>query len=146
MPVRSNYNFKEATAAVLSGAARGMEEAAKKEKENTESKYDSGSDALGRPWAELSPATIQQKGHSRKLYEKGDMRNAFYVQRTGPLSVVFGNSDPKINWHEYGAENLPRRAVLTPAKIHLEQEVLKGELAREIGKSLAALRIAGALR
>lgn len=140
MPVRSEYHFKEATAAIIAATGRGLEQAAEKEQENVESQYDSGADALGRAWTPLAPATIAAKGHDRILYERGDMRNAFYTKRTGPLSVVLGNSDWKISIHERGTKDIPRRPVLTPAKIHLEQEVIQSEVAAEIGKAIATLK------
>jgi hypothetical protein len=140
MPVRSEYHFKEATAAIIAATGRGLEQAAEKEQENVESQYDSGADALGRAWTPLAPATIAAKGHDRILYERGDMRNSFYTKRTGPLSVVFGNSSNLLPYHEYGTEDIPRRPVLTPAKLHLEQEVIRSEVAAEIGKAIAALK------
>ena len=143
MPVESNIHFKEATAAVTNGLENGLEAAAEEERKNVEQNYDQNRDATGAPWKPLAEETTRKKGHSSILYERGDMRNAFYVRKTGPLSVAFGNSDPKIQWHERGTESIPARPVLTPAKTHLETQVLEDTVGREIRKQLALLKFRG---
>lgn len=146
MPVRSNLHFAAGIAAVREGLSDGLVDAAKKEVEHTETALDNDVDATGRPLAPLAESTIRQKGHSSILFESGDLQNSFWFQKTGPLSVAMGNSDPKSALHVYGTERMPARDFISPMKSHLQQEVLWGSIAMEIRRSILALRFRSIVR
>ncbi|WP_114576709.1 hypothetical protein [Saliphagus sp. LR7] len=141
MPVQRTDNLDEAQAAIEGALSTGLHEAAQAEKENVEKNWDKNRDALGRPWKELSPITILNKGHASILEESGDMRGANFVRRTGPFSVVLGNSDSKIGIHEMGTETVPQRPVIQPALTHLRTELLQSTLVRRISRAIMALNL-----
>ena len=140
MTVQSNLHFAEAAAVVTAGLSNGMVDAAEKEVAHAEKSLDNDVDATGRPFVPLAESTIRKKGHASILYEKGDLRNAFFYRRTGPLSVALGNTDPKTALHVYGTERMPARDFITPMKTHLGQEVLWDSLSSEIRKAIALLK------
>ena len=143
MPVKSNFRFKETTAAVVSGLGDGLEAAAEEERKNIREKASQGQDATGAPWEPLAESTIRRKGHSKILFETGDMLGSAYTKKTGPKSAVLGIADEKILWHERGTESIPARPVLAPAKTHLETQVLEDTVGREIRKQIALLKFRG---
>ncbi len=70
----------------------------------------SQTDPYGNPWASLSPVTVAKKGHSRILYENGDlMAGTICVPLPGAgLKILIG---PKGYYHQIGRSNMPARKV-----------------------------------
>ena len=73
-------------------------------------------DPQGRPWPELSPVTIAQKGHSRILVDTSDLMNSltnssaqYAVRQATGDSYTFGTSRPFAGVHQSGAGRIPQR-------------------------------------
>lgn len=145
MPVRRTDNLDQAESAILAAVSTGLMEAVQSEKQNIEENWDRNRDALGRPWQELSPRTILNKGHASILEESGEMRDSVFARRKGPFSVEVGVADPKVQFHEHGTETIPPRPVVQPAKTHLRTGALQSQLARRIGAAIIALNLRAAL-
>ena len=140
MPVSRNDKLDAAEQSIVASFSAGLKSTAEEELKHVEKNWDNGQDALGRSWTPLSAETIRRKGHGRILRERGDMRESGFVRRKGMLTTEIGFSDPKINLHEFGGENLPPRKVIEPMKIHLRSGGLKSSLARKIGQTITSLR------
>lgn len=77
--------------------------------------WDKGMDSQGRAWEPLSPVTVRQKGHSDILIETGDMKEASgYEMDADNMTAEIYVEDPKIVYHEFGTEKIPKRPVLGP--------------------------------
>lgn len=100
--------------------------------------FESGTDALGNPWEPLAPSTIRRKGHSDILIESGDLRESFRWSITGTpgdsadYELAIGSADPKLPFHEFGTESIPKRPVLVPAARYLEIEALPTHMSKAL--------------
>lgn len=73
-------------------------------------------DPHGVPWRPLSPYTIRMKGHSRILYEFGDLvasltdsGSRYAVRQPGSDELEFGTSRPHAWKHQDGYDIIPQR-------------------------------------
>lgn len=120
--------------AVKLAIADGLRELERDTLEQIDQGFEQGTDAMGRPWAPLSPRTIEQKGHGDILIETGEMREAFYGDLDVDDDVLeIGNTNWKLPIHEFGNwdDNVPARPVLRPAADWVETqgyEVMLGPL------------------
>ena len=98
---------KVGTAAVLAGAEKGAELVRQ------------GIDT-GRPeWQELSPITIERKGHDQILFDTGEMYDSINAESVGDNQAIYYTDDPKAPIHELGlleggTPSIPRRAMFEP--------------------------------
>jgi phage gpG-like protein len=145
MPVERNTNLDAAEKAITAAFSTGLMGVARDEVDHIDENWTNNRDALGRPWTELSPRTILDKGHGSILEDTGEMQDSLYASRNGPFSVEIGVADGKINIHEYGTETIPPRPVLQPAKTHLRSGVLKSQLVKRIAATIAALNLRATL-
>lgn len=133
-----------AIAAIDRGAANALEEIGKKTDQRVQQGFDSGTDALGRPWQPLQPDTIKKTG-SQILVDTGDMRNSFEwdVDRSN-LRLEYGSSHPLVPIHEYGApvQNIPRRPILAPAGEYASNQLASQSMRSNIALALAGARVA----
>lgn len=116
--VTDEDNTEEVISAIEAGAEKGLRDITNSTSEAIDSGFDTGHDALGRPWTPLQPETIRRKGHSQILVEHGTMRESQYnTVNSSTNSSQIGFTDGKIRYHEFGAPdvNLPARPVLQPA-------------------------------
>lgn len=93
--------------------------------------FDSGSDALGRPWRPLAAETIRRKGHGQILVEGGEMRESIeYDVKRGAGRLLITSDSDILPYHEFGVpeEGLPRRPVMQPAAIWAEKRLLPGSV------------------
>lgn len=70
----------------------------------------------GTPWAPLKPATIKRKGNDRILVEHGALIASLVtvggpnnIAEVHPQELIFGTSDPKALFHQYGTSKMPAR-------------------------------------
>lgn len=110
--------------AIKEGTENATKHVAKETVSQIEDGFNQGEDALGDPWEELSDATIEKKGHSKKLIEEGDLQDSFgYSFDSAETEAIIGTNDPKAQYHEFGVpeNNLPARPILRPAALWLEK-------------------------
>ena len=62
-------------------------------------------------WAPLKPSTIAMKGHAQILVDTGRMRNSFRFRSSRSL-LVFNNTTPYLQFHQFGTSKMPRRTVM----------------------------------
>ena len=140
MVVHREDNFELASSLFDHGVVNGLERAGEEELETIDQGFSSGSDPLGRPWVPLAPETIRRKGNDQILVDSGRMRESFGMSiDRDRQEVKIGSSSNILPYHEFGTETIPRRSILRPAAIDLEQNVLRSALVREINRALAAL-------
>lgn len=120
---RQEDNTRAVKRAIRTGVAIGLGDIVDSTSEAVDEGFDTGHDALGRPWEPLQPETIRKKGHSQILVEDGTMRESQYDRvNLVEHSAQIGFADPKIRYHEFGAPevSLPARPVLGPAATYAE--------------------------
>ena len=126
MPVSDRNSIPMAIASLAEGASDAVAEATEETHSKMMDNWDSGQDAMGRPWRPLSPVTVREKGHSSILYDTGEMKGSVKmdIDRTRLRGSVYSTSG-LIPIHEYGVpENgLPRRPIMGPAGERLSREV-----------------------
>lgn len=73
-------------------------------------------DSNGNPWAPLKPSTIKRKGHSRILFDKGELESSLItvggpnnIASTDRTSLIYGTSDKKAGFHMDGTDRMPAR-------------------------------------
>lgn len=116
--VWSEDNTREVKRAIRAGADLGLKKIANETEEQIDEGFDTGHDALGKPWKPLAPSTIRKKGHSQILVDSGHMRESLYSDTNfAGNSAQVGFTDGTIRFHEFGVpeNNLPARPVLGPA-------------------------------
>lgn len=74
----------------------------------TRANFNSERSPEGSSWAALSPATIERKGHARKLWETGAMYASIGVTIGDKSAEVYSN-DWKASFHQYGTVKMPAR-------------------------------------
>lgn len=122
--IKEEDNTKEVISAIRSGTDSGLKDLSNDVAEEIDEGFDTGHDALGRPWAPLSPTTIQRKGHSQILVEDGTMRESLFTDvESSENRAKIGFHDGKIRYHEFGAPevNLPARPVLGPGATYAKE-------------------------
>ena len=140
MVVHREDHFDLAAVLMDEGVMNGLEQAGEEELARIDRGFSRGSDALGRPWHPLSRETIRQKGHDQILVDSGQMRESFGMSVDRDRQEVrIGAGSDLVPIHEFGTETIPRRPILRPAAIDLEQNVLPNHLVREINRALSAL-------
>lgn len=93
--------------------------------------FESGEDALGRPWEPLKDAD------GKILIESGEMRDSIgYEIDSEENAVAVGSSSEYIQHHEFGTGNLPRRPILQPAMIWAEEKLITPSGKDKIGDAL----------
>lgn len=136
--VQDDNNHAAIEAAIVAGAHKAAEETAQGMVTAIDDGFESGRDALGRPWAPLQPETISRKGNSRILIEENDLRESWQYRMTGVASATVFSDDPKAWYHELGVpgNNLPARPMLAPAVALAEQDLLTTSLDTVLGDAL----------
>lgn len=146
MVVRRTDNTRAVATAISLGIRNGIEDAARQEVEHVKSAFNSGQDALGRPWVPLAASTLRSRagGGSTPLVKTGALRDSISYSITDRGGVTFGSSSPYAGIHEFGTARIPRRAFLAPAAIHFKNELLHRSVIRHVARILAT--IGGLLR
>lgn len=81
--------------------------------------FESGEDALGRPWEPL------QSADGDILIETGEMRNSIeYQVDEDNLNVAVGGDVEYLRHHEFGTGDLPERPILRPAMTWAEKNLI----------------------
>ncbi len=96
----------------------------------TDEAFDNESSFDGTPWERLADSTVEAKGHSRKLYADGDMRDGLTGDSDGGKAIVGLNavSDDGYTYpavHQFGSNKVPARPFLPfdeDKKLHSEAE------------------------
>lgn len=95
-------------------------------------------------WTPLKPDTIEKKGSSMILKEKGDLVNSIEVTKQSDEVYVItpqgshhsGLSNSQIAiYHEYGTERIPPRPFISPVYEDFKDEVPK-EVTEMVGKTV----------
>lgn len=132
----------EAKAAIRQGVYKSLASTVEQMDDRVQKGFARGENALGTSWTPLAPATIMAKGFDDPLIEHGDMRAAFETDVDNTtLEATFSNTDPKIQWHEYGSGDIPRRAVMRPAATWAENNVIEGTFTETITDELRRVTI-----
>lgn len=116
--IRSEDNTEEVLDAIDRGIDMGLKEITEETNEAVTEGFQTGHDALGRPWEPLAPSTLAQKSGNQILVESGEMLDSKYTEVSDHQNKAWlGFTDGKIRYHEFGAPsvNLPARPVLGPA-------------------------------
>lgn len=92
-----------------------VEEATKETYEHMIENWENDMDSQGRAWEPLAPATVRMKGHDDILFETGEMMDeAGWEVDADNMTAEIYVEDPKIIFHEFGTEKIPKRPVLGP--------------------------------
>jgi|APHM01.1.fsa_nt_gi Phage virion morphogenesis family. len=87
--------------------------------------FDKGQDAMGNPWAPLAASTINRGGNPSILIQDGTLRDSFnYHVDKKDLKVTVGSSDPKVLYHEYGTDTIPKRPIMGPAATWAHEKLI----------------------
>jgi len=124
---------KLATMAVTVAVAehKGLEAAAKIVEAEAKSEFGKYQGAIGgfAKWEDLADATIDDRvrnGYTPNdpLLRSGELRDSI-SHETRALEAVIGSNSDLMVFHELGTEKMPPRAVLGPALLRKEHEVVK---------------------
>lgn len=140
MPVRNTIELGRAEEAIKEAARDGLERGAEDELQKIDEGFETGTDALGRPWEPLSAETIRRKGHDTILVDRGDLRQSFGVTREGNRVYLHSDS-PIIGYHEWGTRTIPRRPILGPARADLKESTLPEVIGSEIRNAIVQLSV-----
>lgn len=140
--IRDIDNTRQIQSAIRAGVDYGLDNVAGNVESRIDSGFETGTDALGRPWVPLAPSTIQKKGHSQILVEEGDMRASLFSEVDSMENRArIGFSDGTIRYHEFGVpeNNLPARPVLSPAAEYASSGITHSLMATSIDQALEAV-------
>lgn len=121
--------------AVRAEIRRALEQSGRETLRRVDRGFDTGQDAMGKPWTPLAPATIRRKGHGTILVDSGDLRDSFTwgirgtPGRGADYELEIRSDDPKLSYHEFGTESIPKRPVLEPAARYLERNAIPDNIA-----------------
>lgn len=121
-----------------------LDDTGEKMVEKIEEGFDDGRDALGRPWAPLSPETIRRKGHATILVDEGEMRESFeYAVNRSSLTLAVGTNSEIAVYHEFGVPDrgLPARPIVRPAATWAAERYIEPKIAEEYNKGFARLTL-----
>lgn len=77
--------------------------------------FRSQQDSGGNAWAPLAPSTIARKGHSRILFESGDLQTSLTsggsdaIREVFDRGLIFGTSTEYAIFHQEGTSRMPAR-------------------------------------
>lgn len=81
-------------------------------------------------WEPLKPSTIKRKGHDRILVEHGDLMRSLVtvggsdnVHDVQPRGLIYGTSDPKALFHQFGTVKMPARPPVGVSEENLDKLV-----------------------
>ena len=82
----------------------------------TDENFDNEHSFDGTPWDRLADSTVKAKGHSRKLYDDGDMRDGLSGDSDRGKATVglnaYSNGYPYPVVHQFGSDKTPARPFL----------------------------------
>lgn len=89
--------------------------------------WEKGIDSQNNAWEPLAPSTIRQKGHDDILIDTETMIDSagHEVDRDNMTAEIYVE-DPKILFHEFGTERIPKRPVLGPTHPVLVENIEDG--------------------
>lgn len=121
-----------------------IEETARATHAQIQRSFENEQTPMGTPWKPLSEKTLAYSKHdpSEKsiLVEEGDLRESFESEIESDTGVsttlTIESDDPKLPYHEFGTEDIPRRPILDPLADwwyhHAVEEVFADTLEAEI--------------
>lgn len=124
--------------------ANEAEEAAKDTYREMVNQWERGQTAQGEAWQPLHPRTIAEKGHDKILIDEGDMIDSagYEVDSKNLTAEIYVEDMPKIAYHEFGTERIPRRPVLGPTH-PLFVSNTEEAVAKAVDKSVARASLTG---
>lgn len=135
--VRDDNNIPAAIAGLQLATDRAVEEVAQEMVSKIDEGFDSGQDALGRPWAPLQPETIAQTGPDI-LIDEGDLRESIEYEMVGTAHARVKSEDSKAVYHEFGVpeNNLPARPIFAPAAEYANRDLIETSFDTVVNRAL----------